>query len=302
MIFFSIILPTFNDLDNLKNSIKSVDEQTFKNFELIVVNDGSTDDTKDYLNKLPYSYLKVINLLENQGPASARNEAIKHSTGKWLCFLDSDDFWFNNKLELIKQSIATNLQYKKHVYCHNLILINKNHRNRKKLISGPIKLNREYKDLLIFGNKLLLSATCVSREFVKKNKIKFNQKKKYISVEDYDFWLNLSFKGAKFEFINKYLGTYLRHENNLTNNIILHKKNLSFVIRYHVFQIQRFDENKIKLWKKLYSKHIIELIFIYFLKFQSYKVCLYLITKYFRRYKSIFVREFFSFIIRKFKN
>ena len=178
MIFFSIILPTFNDLDNLKNSIKSVDEQTFKNFELIVVNDGSTDETKDYLDKLPYSYLKVVNLLENEGPASARNEAIKHSTGKWLCFLDSDDFWYNNKLELIKQSIETNLQYNKHVYCHNLILINKNNRNKKKLISGPIKLNREYKDLLIFGNKLLLSATCVSSEFVKKNKIKFNQKKK----------------------------------------------------------------------------------------------------------------------------
>ena len=302
MIFFSIILPTFNDLDNLKNSIKSVDEQTFKGFELIIVNDGSTDNTKTYLDKLSYSYIKVINLLENKGPARARNEAIKHSTGKWLCFLDSDDIWHDNKLELIRQFIETNMQYKKHVYCHNLILKEKNHRNKKKLISGPIKLNKEYEDLLTFGNTLLLSGTCVSSEFVKKNKIKFNQRKRYISVEDYDFWLNLSYKGAKFEFINKFLGIYLRHENNLTNNIILHKKNLLFVIRHHVFQLQKFDENKVKLWKKLYSKHIIELIFIYFLKFQSYKISLYLLIKYLRRYKSIFIREFFSFIIRKLKD
>ena len=300
MIFFSIILPTYNDIENLKNSIKSVDEQTFKNFELIVVNDGSTDNTKNYLDKLSYSFIRVINFLENKGPASARNEAIKHSLGKWLCFLDSDDFWHKNKLEIIKQSIEKNLQDKKHVYCHNLILNDKNHINKKKLISGPIQLNKEYKSLLLFGNKLLLSATCVSSEFVKKNKIKFNQKKRYISVEDYDYWLNLSFFGAKFEFINKFLGVYSRHEKNLTNNIISHKTKLFSIIYYHVFKLQNFEENKIKLWKKLHSKHIIEITFIYFLKFHSYKIGIYLIIKYLKRYNLIFIREFLNFILRKF--
>lgn len=82
MIFFSIILPTFNDLENLKNSIKSVDRQTFKSFELIVVNDGSTDKTKEYLKKLTYSFIKIVNLSNNKGPAYARNKAIENSSGK----------------------------------------------------------------------------------------------------------------------------------------------------------------------------------------------------------------------------
>ena len=54
MIFFSIILPTYNDLENLKNCIKSIDRQTYKNFELLIVNDGSNDDTKTYLSKLNF--------------------------------------------------------------------------------------------------------------------------------------------------------------------------------------------------------------------------------------------------------
>lgn len=302
MIFFSIILPTFNDLENLKNSIKSVDRQTFKSFELIVVNDGSTDKTKEYLKKLTYSFIKIVNLSNNKGPAYARNKAIENSSGKWLCFLDSDDFWFENKLEIMRQSIEASQIDKKHIYCHNLILKDKKLKNKKRLISGPIQFSKEYENLLKIGNKLLLSATCVNNEFIRENKIRFNEKRKYVSVEDYDFWLILSLNGAKFGFINKFLGIYLKHEKNLTNNILLHKKNLLYVIHYHVFQLQKFDKKKIKLWKKLHSKHIIELIFIYFLRFQKYKIGCYLIYKYYKRYNIIFISEFFNFIIRKLKN
>ena len=65
MTFFSIILPTYNDLENLKKSIRSIDRQTYKNFELIIVNDGSNDDTKLYLSKLNIPYIKVVNLEKN---------------------------------------------------------------------------------------------------------------------------------------------------------------------------------------------------------------------------------------------
>ena len=124
-----------------------------------------------------------------------------------------------------------------------MILKNKFSKKRKNLFSGPLSDNQEYKDLLRNGNKLLLSGTCVKNEFIRENKIKFNSGKKYLSVEDYDFWLNLSFKGTKFFFIKEFLGIYLRHDRNLTNNIISHKKNLLFVIRHHVFQVQKFEKN-----------------------------------------------------------
>ena len=271
MTFFSIILPTYNDLENLKKSIRSIDRQTYKNFELIIVNDGSNDDTKLYLSKLNIPYIKVVNLEKNSGgPATGRNKAIENSSGMWLCFIDSDDFWFKRKLEVMKNMIEEKSNCD--VFCHNLISKNKISKKKIKLFSGPLSANQEYKDLLTIGNKLLLSGTCVNSKFLIENKIHFNsKKKKYISVEDYDFWLNLSFKDAKFFFIKEFLGIYLKHERNLTNNIILHKKNLLFVIRNHVFRIQKFEKNKSRLWKQLYSKHIIELIMIYFNKFNNYK-------------------------------
>lgn len=299
MTFFSIVLPTYNDLENLKKCLKSIDRQTYKNFELIIVNDGSNDDTEIYLNKLNISYLKIINLKKNSGPAYARNTAILNSSGMWLCFIDSDDFWFKRKLEVMKNIIQEKSNYK--VFCHNLILKNKISKKKIKLFSGPLSTDQQYKDLLTLGNKLLLSGTCVNSQFIIENKIKFNSKKKYISVEDYDLWLNLSFIDAKFFFIKEFLGVYLKHDRNLTNNIILHKKNLLFVIRNHVFQVQKFEKNKSKLWKKLYSKYIIELIIIYFYKIKNYKIAFYLFYKFMRRHNLIFLKELFLFIIRKLK-
>ena len=156
MTFFSIILPTYNDLENLKKSIRSIDRQTYKNFELIIVNDGSNDDTKLYLSKLNIPYIKVVNLEKNSGgPATARNTGIANSSGMWLCFIDSDDFWFKRKLEVMKNMIEEKSNCD--VFCHNLISKNKISKKKIKLFSGPLSANQEYKDLLTIGNKLLLS-------------------------------------------------------------------------------------------------------------------------------------------------
>ena len=173
--FFSIILPTYNDLENLKKSIRSIDRQTYKNFELIIVNDGSNDDTKLYLSKLNIPYIKVVNLEKNSGPATGRNKAIENSSGMWLCFIDSDDFWFKRKLEVMKNMIEEKSNCD--VFCHNLISKNKISKKKIKLFSGPLSANQEYKDLLTIGNKLLLSGTCVNSKFLIENKIHFNSKK-----------------------------------------------------------------------------------------------------------------------------
>ena len=162
MILFSVILPTYNDLKNLKNCIRSIKRQTFTNYEIIIVNDASKDNTKEYLNKLNYSNLKVINLEKNQGPANARNQAIKNSVGKWLCFIDSDDFWFQEKLEIISNNIKLYNKNNYQVFCHNLILKDRKSKIKKKLYSGPLKTNSEYKSLLISGNKLLKTALIIS--------------------------------------------------------------------------------------------------------------------------------------------
>ena len=93
----SVIIPTYNRFTFLKNAIDSVLAQTFQEFELIVVDDGSTDETP----KLISSYgnkLRVITQA-NQGPSAARNRGIEAAKGKWIAFLDSDDVWKLDKLE-----------------------------------------------------------------------------------------------------------------------------------------------------------------------------------------------------------
>lgn len=99
---FSIIMPAYNVEKTVIESIESVLHQTFQDFELLVVNDSSNDNTKNIIEE--YSRedprIKLFNLDKNGGVAHARNIAIKQAKGKYLAFLDADDLWLHNKLEV----------------------------------------------------------------------------------------------------------------------------------------------------------------------------------------------------------
>ncbi|MCS7063711.1 MAG: glycosyltransferase [Methylacidiphilales bacterium] len=97
MPLFSVIIPTYNRELFLKETLQSVFRQTFPDFEVIVVDDGSTDNTWTYLQNLKH---KIIFLRQkNKGPGAARNLGALHASGKYLAFLDSDDLWFPYTLE-----------------------------------------------------------------------------------------------------------------------------------------------------------------------------------------------------------
>ena len=93
----SIILPTYNAEKTIISTIESVFHQTYTDYELIVIDDGSTDKTRmvlqPYSDRIKYIYKK------NGGPSSARNLGINESVGKYIAFIDSDDVWQENKLE-----------------------------------------------------------------------------------------------------------------------------------------------------------------------------------------------------------
>ncbi len=96
---FSIIMPVFNSQKTVKDSIDSVLNQTHKNFKLYIINDCSTDNSKDII--LSYSDKRIIYIenIKNQGVALSRNRAIEQCSGQYLAFLDSDDLWLPHKLE-----------------------------------------------------------------------------------------------------------------------------------------------------------------------------------------------------------
>jgi glycosyltransferase involved in cell wall biosynthesis len=94
---FSVIVPTYNRLQFLRTALASIWRQTFTDYEIIVVDDGSTDDTWNWLQGLQ-SRIRVFRQ-DNLGPSSARNLAASHAQGDYLAFLDSDDFWVPSALD-----------------------------------------------------------------------------------------------------------------------------------------------------------------------------------------------------------
>lgn len=100
MPFVSVIIPTYNRLHTLKASVESVRKQTYSEMELIIVDDGSTDGTREWLKTLQNNDIHIILSEENRGAAHARNLGIKAAKGELIAFEDSDDIWMEQKLEL----------------------------------------------------------------------------------------------------------------------------------------------------------------------------------------------------------
>ena len=95
----SVIIPTYNRSHTLKRAVESVLGQTFDNFELLIVDDGSEDDTKSVVDSIQDKRIRYIKLKENRGAAGARNEGVRRSECSLIAFQDSDDVWRPEKLE-----------------------------------------------------------------------------------------------------------------------------------------------------------------------------------------------------------
>lgn len=105
--FFSIIIPTYNRANFICTAIESVIGQTYKNWELIIVDDGSTDNTKEIISSYNNDRIRYI-YQENQERSIARNNGINNARGEYICFLDSDDYFLDNHLTLISEHISLN--------------------------------------------------------------------------------------------------------------------------------------------------------------------------------------------------
>ena len=110
----SIIMPSYNAAKFIAASIQSVIDQTYRNWELLITDDCSKDDTVKIVEKfiVEDNRIKLFSTGKNSGPACARNKSLKNATGKYIAFLDSDDIWVSNKLETqIKFMIEKNIAF-----------------------------------------------------------------------------------------------------------------------------------------------------------------------------------------------
>jgi len=205
MPFFSVIIPTYNSKVSLLNAINSVLSQTYTDFEILIIDDGSTDGTEQIVEKI-YDERISYELQKNSGgPANPRNKGISKATGDWVCFLDADDYWSSEKLEVCYDEINQNVDF----IFHDLFLIgdNKNAFKKRKLkgrdLSTPI-----IEDLLINGNPISTSSVMIRRSILE-NLTGFDENNNVIAAEDFKFWMQISTKTQKFKYLNKTLGYYL---------------------------------------------------------------------------------------------
>jgi teichuronic acid biosynthesis glycosyltransferase TuaG len=158
----SIITPCYNSQDYISDTILSVISQTYTNWELIIVDDYSTDKSVDIIKKYLANNKKIhlIKLTKKSGPAFARNEAIKVSNGRYLAFLDSDDYWSPNFLKASMENI------KNHTFiysCYNIVNKKKKLIDRSKIIplvtqnvilrGTPISCLTAFIDIKKYGKK-----------------------------------------------------------------------------------------------------------------------------------------------------
>ena len=218
----SVVIPTYQRRDKLKVTLDSVLSQTYDNYEVLIMDDGSTDGT----NKMISSYNDpriFYNWQENTGgPAKPRNNGIKISKGSWIAFLDDDDTWKKNKLGEICGQINSYNDFIYHDY--SLVLDNK-HSNKKIIKSSNLK-SPIFNNLLINGNIIGLSTVVTRKELLLKIN-GFNEDVNMAPCADYNAWLRISQLTDKFFYLPKNLSYYNVDNDNMSNQDMTISKRLA---------------------------------------------------------------------------
>jgi len=237
MIEVSIIVPTFNSEKYALNLCKSIKEQTFTNFEVIIIDNNSLDETLLKLKKISYSdkRFKYYNISNEGSIAKSRNYGITKSIGRYIAFHDSDDFWFKNKLEVsIREIRKSDFTY------HSLRTHNKNNIfDQRKLRSYSLLENKSFKQLMTIGNPINTSSVLCKREIFEV--VKFCEEKKFITVEDFECWINISRNNFRFKRIDKVLGYYNISSQNTSVTYV--KNPLKFIHIFNKHKKYLFNDN-----------------------------------------------------------
>ena len=245
--FFSVIIPTYNCARFLKRALSSVISQTYQDFEIIVVDNSSTDDTQNVLESFADQKLNVITVNNNGIIAYSRNRGIENARGEWIALLDSDDIWKPEKLEKVREAINHNPEVI--LVCHDEWHVD-NGQIKKRLKYGPS--TDLYERLLFKGNCLSTSAVSLRRDIALETG-GFSEREHFITVEDYEYWIRLSQIGDFF-FIDDVLGEWHTHGENYSSTAKFHADALIAVMKHHFDLLLRKFPNKQKQVKHGYSK------------------------------------------------
>ena len=244
----SIVIPTYNHAFFLGKALESILNQTFKNWEAIVIDNNSTDGTNKVISKINDARIKCLKINNNGVIARSRNLGVKSAKGDWIAFLDSDDWWTKDKLEICLKNTDDQVD----IVYHNLEV---KYENSKFLFKKEYLKGRQLKKPILIdllesgitkGNAIGNSSVIIRKNIL--NKIGgISESIELVGSEDYNTWLRVAQITNQFQYLDKNLGYILIHDNNTS------KKDMSVPQREAVLKFMNLfsPQQKINLEVKL---------------------------------------------------
>jgi glycosyltransferase involved in cell wall biosynthesis len=231
MTLVSIVLPTFNRYHVLGRAIDSVLAQTYKEWELIIIDNHSSDQSQQLITSYRSPKIKFFKFHNHGIIAKSRNQGILRSQGEHVAFLDSDDWWTSQKLEI---SLKYLNKYRADLVYHDLYQVKSNNqlfnfkKRKGKALTTPV-----FEDLIHNGSQIINSSVLVKKSCLEEIGL-ISEDPRKVTWEDYDTWIRLSKITDAFKKIPHTLGYYWDGSDNLTT----HKQTIS-----NIREIKKYFEN-----------------------------------------------------------
>ena len=242
MMLVSIIIPYYKKKDYIKKTINSILKQTYKKFEIIIINDEPGELSKNILSflKKKDSRIKIINNKKNIGAGKSRNKGINIAKGKYIAFIDSDDLWKKNKL--LKQ---IEFMRKKNIEISH---------TSYEIIDDDLVTRGTRQAKLMNYKKLIKSCDIgLSTVIIKKSLIKNLRFPNLKTKEDYVLWLEIAKKGKTIHALNTKLTQWRKSKNSLSSSVARKLTDGYYVYRHHL---------KFSVIKSLYSLLVLSINFL----------------------------------------
>ena len=203
----SVVIPTYNHGHYLGRALQSVLDQTYTHWEAFVIDNHSTDDTDQVLSRFADPRITVLKIHNNGVIAASRNMGIRAAKGQWIAFLDSDDWWTVDKLQVCLEHINGQVDV---VYHRLEIVTNKSRLFGIRAINSWQVKTPVLIDLLVRGNAIATSSAVVRAALIQQLN-GMNESPAMAAAEDYNTWLRIAQTSDGFTYVQERLGYYQLH-------------------------------------------------------------------------------------------
>jgi glycosyltransferase involved in cell wall biosynthesis len=242
----SVIIPTYNQAELLQKALESVISQSFRDWEAVVIDNYSDDNTRQTVESLGDPRIHYMQFRNNGIIAASRNLGIQHSKGKYIAFLDSDDLWYPSKLSTCLEQFSFGADS----VCHGM-WIRKDGKLWREFI--PQQPEHDFYETLLFdGNSTITtSAVVLKRDCILKFGV-FCEDEEIVTAEDYDLWLRLLKNNISWKVMPQVLGEYTMHWSNSSNNVMRQMRSEETVFFRQLKGIKSVSmKKKIRMKKRL---------------------------------------------------